>query len=99
MRLLKLFVLEARRRFPSQPDSPVSRETISEEAHTFAGSAGMLGFRELAEACNALQAAELDDIRFDECLDRCRGARDAALGVIRELIVDDEFAGPMRTTA
>jgi len=100
IRLLKLFVLEARRRFPSRPDSPESRETISEEAHTFAGSAGMLGFRELAEACAALQATELDDSQFDQCLDQCRRARDAALRTIGELTVDDEFVStPTRTSA
>jgi signal transduction histidine kinase/CheY-like chemotaxis protein/HPt (histidine-containing phosphotransfer) domain-containing protein len=99
MRLLKLFVVEARRRFASQRDSPESRKTISEEAHTFAGSAGMLGFVGLAEACAALQSADLDDIGFDQCLDRCRRARDTALRMISELIVDDAFAGPVRTTA
>jgi hypothetical protein len=59
----------------------------------------MLGFVGLAEACAALQSAELDDIRFDQCLDRCRRARDTALRMISELIVDDAFAGPVRTTA
>lgn len=100
MRLLKLFVLEAHRRFPSQPASPVSRETISEEAHAFAGSAGMLGFRELAEACAELHSSDLDDSQFDRCLDRCRRARDEALRTVRELIVDDKIvSGLARTTA
>jgi HPt (histidine-containing phosphotransfer) domain-containing protein len=65
---------------------------ISEEAHAFAGSAGMLGFVGLAEACAALHAADLDDIGFDQYLDRGRRARDAALEMIAELIAGDEFA-------
>jgi HPt (histidine-containing phosphotransfer) domain-containing protein len=99
MRLLKLFALEARGRLPSQPGSLQSRKTISEEAHAFAGSAGMLGFRELAEACAALQLAEPDDSQFEQRLDHCRRARDAALRMISELIVNDEFAGPERSMA
>ncbi|MGH6753872.1 MAG: response regulator [Bradyrhizobium sp.] len=100
MRLLKLFVVEARRRFPSQPGTSQTREAISEEAHAFAGSAGMLGFRELAEACAALQSTGLDDSQFDRWLDRCRRARDAALRTIGELTVDDKFvSGLARTTA
>ena len=99
MRLLKLFIQEARGRFPSQPDSLQSRKTISEAAHAFAGSAGMLGFGELAEACTALQLTEPDHSQFEQRLDHCRRARDAALRMISELIVNDEFVGPVRSMA
>ena len=99
LRLLKLFIVDAGRRFPSQPDTPETRGTISREAHAFGGSAGMLGFVELAEVCAALESAELDDIRFNQYLDRCRRVRDAALAMIGELIVNDQFAGPARATA
>ena len=75
------------------------REGVTEEAHAFAGSAGMLGFEDLAQACAALQAAELTADAFDECLDRCRRARDAVLECIAELMVDDKFMHPARTTA
>ncbi len=99
LRLLKLFVVDAGRWYPSQPDSPETRETVSRDAHTFGGSAGMLGFVELAEACAALEKAEPDDIRFNQYLDRCRRVRDAALAMIGEWIVNDQFAGSARSTA
>jgi CheY-like chemotaxis protein len=99
MRLLKLFALDAGGRFPSQPDSLQSPKTISEEAHALAGSAGMLGFVELAQACAALQLARIDDGQFNQRLDHCRRARDAALRMISELIVNDEFADPVRSMA
>ena len=99
MRLLKLFVVDASQRFLGEPGSGEARAMICREAHAFAGSAGMLGFGDLAAACSALQSAELDDGQFDRCLDRCRRARDVALEMIGEMIVDDEFAGPLRTTA
>jgi PAS domain S-box-containing protein len=97
--LLKLFVVEARQRFLSQPMSPETRESVSEEAHAFGGSAGMLGFENLAEACAELQSAALKGQPLDQCLDRCRRARDAVLERIAELVVDDEFTIPMRSTA
>ncbi|MDI1263681.1 MAG: Hpt domain-containing protein, partial [bacterium] len=70
-----------------------AREMIRREAHALAGSAGMLGFEELTAACNVLQSADFDDGEFAQCLDRCRRARDEALGIIAGLTVDDEFAG------
>ena len=97
--LLKLFVVEARDRFVSQPVSPEAREGVCREAHSFGGSAGMLGFGDLAEACVALQSAGQDGNQFDECLDRCRRGRDAALRKIAELMVDDGFVSPARSTA
>jgi HPt (histidine-containing phosphotransfer) domain-containing protein len=97
--LLKLFVVEAGQRFLSQPMSPEAHESVVEEAHAFGGPAGMLGFEDLAEACSALQSAGLTGQAFDECLDRCRRARDAVLESIAGLVVDDEFTRPMQTTA
>lgn len=88
MRLLKLFAVEARQRFLSQPNSTESREATCREAHTFGGSAGMLGFEWLADACTALQSAEPNDDQFDQQLDHCRQARDAALAMIAEMITD-----------
>jgi len=79
--------------------SPETRESVSEEAHAFGGSAGMLGFENLAKACAALQSAALKGQPLDQCLDRCRRARDAVLERVAELIVDDEFTIPMRSTA
>ena len=97
--LLKLFVVEARDRFVLQPTSAEARESISGEAHSFGGSAGMLGFEDLAQACLALQSVGLEGSQFDECLDRCRRGRDAALRKIAELMVDDSFVSPAQSTA
>ena len=97
--LLKLFVVEARDRFVLQPTSAEARESISQEAHSFGGSAGMLGFEDLAQACLALQSAGWDDNQFDGCLERCRRGRDAALRKIAELMVDDSFVSPAQSTA
>jgi signal transduction histidine kinase/DNA-binding response OmpR family regulator len=97
--LLKLFIVEAGQRFLSQPMSPEAHESVVEEAHAFGGSAGMLGFEDLAEACSALQSEGLTGQAFDECLDRCRRARDAVLESVAGLVVDDEFTRPMQTTA
>ena len=72
---------------------------MAEEAHTFGGSAAMLGFEALGEACRALEEAALQDRPLDEFLERARGARDAAMLKIEELIVGGEFAQPVRTTA
>jgi signal transduction histidine kinase/ActR/RegA family two-component response regulator/HPt (histidine-containing phosphotransfer) domain-containing protein len=97
--LLKLFVVEAQRRFLSPPVSAAARRSMAEEAHTFGGSAAMLGFEALADACAALNAAVLQDAPLDEFLERARYARDAALMKIEELIAGGEFTHPVRTTA
>ena len=97
--LLKLFVVEAQQRFRSQPTASEARRAMAEEAHTFGGSAGMLGFEDLADACQALHAAALDSSPLDAYLDRGLSARDAALTKIAELIVDGGFSCPVRTTA
>jgi signal transduction histidine kinase/DNA-binding response OmpR family regulator len=97
--LLKLFVVEAQARFLSRPAYPEPRRSMAEEAHTFGGSAAMLGFEALADACRALDAAAFQDRPLDEFLERARHARDAALLKIEELIVGGEFTQPVRATA
>ena len=97
--LLKLFVVEAQQRFLSRPASPESRKSMAEEAHTFGGSAAMLGFEALAGACRALDEAAVQNRPLDEFLERARRARDAALVKIEELITGGEFTQPVRTTA
>jgi CheY-like chemotaxis protein len=97
--LLKLFVVEAQQRFLSRPASPEARRSMAEEAHSFGGSAAMLGFAALADACRALDEAALQDDRLDEFLERARRARDAALMKIEELMTGGEFTHPLRTTA
>jgi len=97
--LLKLFAVEARQRFLSEPMSAEARKHVAEEAHTFGGSAGMLGFEALANACGALHEAAGQDGPLDEFLEWGRRARDAALMKIEELMVGGEFTVPARTTA
>jgi CheY-like chemotaxis protein/HPt (histidine-containing phosphotransfer) domain-containing protein len=97
--LLKLFVVEAQQRFRSRPVSSESRRNMAEEAHTFGGSAAMLGFEDLADACRALDAAAVQNPPLDEFLERARRARDAALAKIEELTTGGEFTRPVRTTA
>jgi HPt (histidine-containing phosphotransfer) domain-containing protein len=97
--LLKLFVVEAEPRFLSQPVSAEARRSMAEEAHTFGGSAAMLGFEALADACRALDEAALQDRPLDEYLEPARRARDAALMRIEELIVGGKFTYPVRTSA
>ncbi len=98
-KLLKLFVVEAQQRFLSRPASVESRRSMAEEAHTFGGSAAMLGFEALAGACRALDEAAVQNRPLDEFLERARRARDAALVKIEELMAGGEFAQPVRTTA
>jgi signal transduction histidine kinase/DNA-binding response OmpR family regulator len=97
--LLKLFVVEAQQRFLSRPASAEACRSMAEEAHTFGGSAAMLGFGALGDACRALEEAAVQDRPLDEFLERARRARDAALLKIGELMVGGEFAQPVRTTA
>ena len=99
MRLLKLLAVEARQRFLSQPSSAETWEAALQEAHSFGGSAGMLGFEGLADACAALQSTESNDGELELRFDRCRRARDAALATIEELITEDRLEGRGRTTA
>ena len=98
-KLLKLFVVEAQQRFLSRPASPESGRSMAEEAHTFGGSAAMLGFEDLADACRALDEAAVQNRPLDEFLERARRARDAALVKIEELMAGGEFTQPLRTTA
>ena len=98
MKLLRLFEADARERFLSRSDTPATREAFSREAHTFGGSAGLLGFLALAEACRALEAVPPDSEEvFDVALGECRRERDAVLCLLGELITDE--ADTMATRA
>jgi CheY-like chemotaxis protein/HPt (histidine-containing phosphotransfer) domain-containing protein len=97
--LLKLLVVEAQQRFLSRPASPEARRSMAEEAHSFGGSAAMLGFAALADACRALDEAAVQDDRLDEFLERARRARDAALMKIEELMSGGELTQPVQATA
>ena len=97
--LIKLFVADARQRFLADAASREARELLCQEAHTLGGSAGMLGFDNLARACMALQSAGPDGDQFDPCLHRCRKERDAALTKIDRLTLEVRSAGPEQSIA
>ena len=90
MKLLALLRIEAMERFRGGPISPDMHPLVAEEAHSFAGSAGMMGFDEVTEACRALEAAVAEGGAVENEFDRCRLARDRALAKIEALIAADE---------
>lgn len=88
-KLLTLFEVDVRGRFLTRSNTPAEREALCREAHTLGGSAGLLGFLELAEACRALEAIPPASEAFDGALDRCRCERDAALRKLGELVTNE----------
>src|SRR5262249_41258671 len=54
--LLQMFEVEATARF-SAAEEAKPNEDLAQEAHTFGGAAAMLGFHELMQACQTLEAA------------------------------------------
>lgn len=83
--LLHMFEIEARQRFGSMPRSPEDRAAIIAEVHSFGGSAGMLGFAELMEACRYFKGAASTEQTLAVALETCRAARDRALVEIDRL--------------
>ena len=77
-RLVKMFEAEVKGKF-GQADDERERAQIAAEAHSLAGSAGLLGFDELGQACRGLHAAALAGEPLDPALAACRAARDRAL--------------------
>jgi signal transduction histidine kinase/DNA-binding response OmpR family regulator len=80
-RLLQLFVEEARAFLADHDDDGVSSLSLAALAHTFAGSAGMLGFEELYAACRDLEATARDDQPFAGAVACCRDERDRAMEI------------------
>ena len=68
------------------PETPEQLAAIAREAHSFGGSAAMLGFSEMAGACRALQSASLDEA--GGALHSCRIARDRALAELDKISAD-----------
>ena len=83
--LLQMFKIEARERFASQPEQPDDYSTVAAEVHSFAGSAGMLGFMELMEACGVLESLAGGAEPLTAAFELCRSARDRALAEIEQL--------------
>lgn len=83
IRLLSLFVADANQRFADQ--NPV---TLSEEAHSFAGSAGLLGFSALSEACCELVAAIASRGDVAAAFNNCNTHRERAVAHTESLIAE-----------
>jgi HPt (histidine-containing phosphotransfer) domain-containing protein len=77
--LLKLFVEEARSFVADQGVDAVSGMALAELAHTFAGSAGMLGFDGLYTACRDLEEIIRGHQPAADAIARCLHERDRAL--------------------
>jgi PAS domain S-box-containing protein len=86
-KLLQMFAVDAQCGLPCvcvcvcvcEPEPANTAQLVSEEVHSFAGMAAMLGFLELNEACRALEAAAMRNEPLGDALARCRAARDRAL--------------------
>ena len=76
-RLIGMFVAELRQRLAVWEQSPCGE--LAERAHSFGGTAGMLGFVELAAACAALQDAAREGRPLEELAAECRAACRRAL--------------------
>ncbi len=77
--LVRMFEIDARQRFVIAPEFPDALRAVAEEAHSFGGTAAMLGFAELAQACQALSASAGRGEPLTALLARCRAARDRAV--------------------
>jgi PAS domain S-box-containing protein len=80
--LLRMFEIEAKERFATDP---ADLGALAQDAHNFAGSAGLLGFSELTQACRALYAAAKSGKDVAAALEHCRAARDRALAEIARI--------------
>jgi signal transduction histidine kinase/DNA-binding response OmpR family regulator len=78
LHLLRMFELEAN----GTLDVSLTSEELARDAHSVAGSAGMLGFDSLAEACRALHEAAAHGEFLDGHVERCREERDRALQLV-----------------
>lgn len=88
-KLLKLFATEAEQRFCVSPKSLEDRLHIAADAHSFGGSAGMLGFENLSNACQALYTAVTTNANIDQALHDCRETRDQAISKTAECLQED----------
>ena len=86
--LLEMLEADARLRFQSDPETAQSRAAQSESAHSFGGSAGMLGFAELSQACRDLEMSIRGGDDTQGPMRRCREALERALDQCRRLRVE-----------
>jgi CheY-like chemotaxis protein len=90
--LLRMFELEAN----ATLGADLSSEELARNAHSFAGSAGMLGFESLAEGYRALHEAASRGELLDSYIERCREERDRALRTVAMLKSSDGPTQSMR---
>jgi PAS domain S-box-containing protein len=90
LNLLQMFEAEAKGRFQIGLVDSQPLPILAEDAHAFGGSAGMLGFIDLMEACRHLEVAIRSGQRPEPALELCRVARDRALDEL--VTLPDELA-------
>lgn len=83
IRLLSLFVVDANQRFADQ-----NAATLSDEAHSFGGSAGLLGFSALSEACCELVTAIASRGDVAAAFNNCINHRERAISHAETLIAE-----------
>ncbi len=88
--LIRLFAVEARQ-FQHLCSLDVERLAIERDAHSFGGSAGLLGFDRLAEACRVLSVGDVETA-FDELTTKCQQECAAALDEIASRLSGAGFA-------
>lgn len=89
--LLNLFIIDAEQSFLSTEPHRDDDE-IGKEAHSFGGSAGMLGLERLSNACSALNAPELSQAEFEIRLGKCRIERDIAIAEVKSVLGESSLA-------
>jgi len=89
-KLLRLFEAEIRDQFEALQAGPDGHAAFASTAHALAGSAGLLGFEELAERCRALEEAASRRESCEAELDGCRRARGSALTQLARAMIDGD---------
>lgn len=88
--LIRLFAIETRQQLLQFGSAGADRAAITRMAHSFGGSAGLLGFDCLAESCRKL-SVPIEDADFDNLLACCRIECDQALDEIARYVNDGRF--------
>jgi HPt (histidine-containing phosphotransfer) domain-containing protein len=83
--LLRIFEADACVQFPPGAEHARSPASLAADAHSFGGSASMLGFHELTQACQNLEASARNREGLIRALDQCRASRDRALDELSAL--------------
>lgn len=89
--LVKLFAIDARLQFQLLGSREIDQAAIAKKVHSFGGSAGLLGFDRLTDACRML-CAGVGGAMFADLLAECRLQCEQALDEIDLCLNDGRFA-------